>query len=119
MENWVWRLAEGILDVLIGFMFLANPGITAAVIPFMIGFWAFFYGIILLAGSFGSKKTGIDNWWLELLAGILTIFFGYLIAFNPLISILTITVMISISLLIVGIYNIILAFDLKKLMNAV
>ena len=33
IENWGWRLAEGILDALIGIILLANPGITATVIP--------------------------------------------------------------------------------------
>ena len=115
MENWGWRLAEGILDALIGFMFLANPGITAAVIPFLIGFWAVFYGILLFVDSFGSKKAGNKNWWLELIAGILTAIFGYIIAFNPVISLLTITTLIGISLLIVGVFNIVLSFDIKKI----
>ena len=61
LENWGWRLAEGILDVLIGFLLLANPGITAAFIPFIIGFWIIFYGIMLFTDAFGSRKTGISN----------------------------------------------------------
>ncbi|MBW1836587.1 MAG: DUF308 domain-containing protein [Deltaproteobacteria bacterium] len=119
MDNWGWRLAEGILDALFGIMLLANPGITAAVIPFLIGFWAFFYGILLFVDSFGSKKAGYKNWWLELIAGILTVIFGYIIAFNPVISVLTITVLIGISLLIVGIYNVVLSFDIKKLNRSI
>lgn len=115
VENWSWRLAEGILDVYIGFMLLANPGITAAIIPFIIGFWVIFYGIILFVDSFGSRKAGSGNWWLELIAGIITMVFGHIIAFNPVISIFTITVMIGIPLLIVGVYNIVFAFELKKI----
>jgi uncharacterized membrane protein HdeD (DUF308 family) len=34
IENWGWRLAEGILDALFGIMLLANPGITAVVTYF-------------------------------------------------------------------------------------
>ena len=119
IENWGWRLAEGILDALIGIMLLANPGITAAVIPFLIGFWAIFYGILLLADSFGSKKSGYKNWWFELIAGILTVIFGYIIAFNPVISLLTITTLIGISLLIVGIFNVVLSFDIKKIKKVI
>lgn len=119
IENWGWRLAEGILDALIGIMLLANPGITAAVIPFLIGFWAFFYGILLFVGSFGSKKTGYGNWWLELIAGILTVIIGYVIAFNPVVGIFTITTFIGISLLIVGVFNVVLSFDLRKIHKAI
>ena len=38
IDNWGWKLAEGMLDVLFGFILIANPEITAVVIPFMIGF---------------------------------------------------------------------------------
>ncbi len=34
IENWGWRLAEGILDALFGIMLLANPRITAVVTYF-------------------------------------------------------------------------------------
>ena len=119
MENWGWRLAEGILDALIGIMLLANPGITAAVIPFLIGFWAFFNGILLFVGSFGSKKAGNGNWWLELIAGILTVIIGYGITFNPVVGIFTITTFIGISLLIVGFFNVVLSFDLRKIHKAI
>ncbi len=38
IDNWGWKLAEGMLDVLFGFILIANPEIIAVVIPFMIGF---------------------------------------------------------------------------------
>jgi len=114
LENWGWRLAEGILDVFIGMMLLANPGVTAVIIPFLIGFWVAFYGILLFADAFGSKKAGFGNWWLELIAGIVTVIMGYVIAFHPVISILAITTFIGISLLIVGLFNVVLSLDIRK-----
>ena len=33
MDNWGWKLAEGILDVLFGFILIANPEITAVIKP--------------------------------------------------------------------------------------
>ena len=115
LENWRWRLAEGILDVFIGMMLLANPGVTAAVIPFLVGFWISFYGIILFADAFGSKKAGIGNWWGELIAGIVTVMIGFAIAFHPAIGLIAITTMIGISLLVVGVYNVIWSFNIRKI----
>lgn len=115
MDNWRWKLAEGILDVLFGFILIANPEITAVVIPFMIGFWAVFYGILLTVGAFSSVKFNL----VLLIAGILTIILGYIIMFNPIVLGLTISIWIGITLLFVGISNVFFAFDIKKIKKAV
>ena len=115
IDNWGWKLAEGMLDVLFGFILIANPEITAVVIPFMIGFWAMFYGVILAANAFSSKKFS----WAMLIAGILTIILGYIVIFNPIVFGLTISIWIGITLLFVGIYNVFFAFDIKKGKSAV
>ena len=51
MENWTWRLAEGLMDIVFGFFLLAHPGLTVVVIPIFIGFWIIFYGVLMLTGS--------------------------------------------------------------------
>ena len=58
-------------------------------------------------------KAGQGNWWLELIAGIITVIIGYTISFNPVAGAITITTLIGISLLIVGVYNVVLSFYLK------
>jgi uncharacterized membrane protein HdeD (DUF308 family) len=115
LENWSWKLAEGILDVLLGFILIANPEITAIVIPFLIGFWALFYGILLTVGAFSSKEFS----WIMLLVGILTIILGNIIMFNPIVMGLTLAIWIGITLLIVGIANVAFSFDIKKLKQAI
>ncbi|TNF42876.1 MAG: hypothetical protein EP311_04425, partial [Cytophagales bacterium] len=35
-QNWGWRLAWGIMDVIFGYILIATPGITAAVLPFLV-----------------------------------------------------------------------------------
>jgi uncharacterized membrane protein HdeD (DUF308 family) len=115
MDNWGWKLAEGMLDVLFGFILIANPEITAVVIPFMIGFWVMFYGVLITVNAFSSKKFS----WALMLAGILTIILGYIIIFHPIIFGLTISVWVGITLLFVGISNVFFAFDIKKIKKAV
>ncbi len=114
MDNWGWKLAEGMLDVLFGFILIANPEITAVVLPFLIGFWAMFYGILLTVGAFNLKKIS----WSLLIAGVLTIILGYIIMFNPIVLGLTISIWIGITLLVVGIANVAFAFDIKKIKQA-
>ena len=114
MDNWGWKLAEGLLDVLFGFILIANPEITAVIIPFLIGFWAIFYGVLLTVGAFSTAKFS----WALLIGGILIILFGNIILFNPIIFGITISVWIGITLLVTGIANVVLAFDVKSLKKA-
>lgn len=117
-DNWGWKLAEGIIDVIFAIVLLSNPGITAAVFPFIVGFWMMIYGVILLVGSFTLKKEGDSNWWLNLLGGVLTVIFGYIITSNLLAGSIAITIWIGIGLLIFGIINIVVSMKLRKVKKA-
>lgn len=118
-DNWGWRLAEGIIDVIFAMVLLSNPDITAAVFPFIVGFWMIVYGIMIFSGSFKSKKEGDGNWWLSLLGGILTVLFGWFVMTDFLVGTIAITMWIGIGLLILGIVNIAVSFRLKKLNKAI
>jgi uncharacterized membrane protein HdeD (DUF308 family) len=119
MENWGWKLGEGVFDTLFGFILLTHPGVTAVVLPFIVGFWVLFYGIMLFVDSFGIKKAGLKGWWIQLITGILTVIIGYTITFNPVAGMLTITMFMGIAILLFGIYNVVLAFGLKKFHESV
>ncbi len=114
-DNWGWQLVEGIVDLLFGFVLLSNPGITAAIFPFIVGFWMMIYGVILFAGSFKAKKEGDVNWWMSLIGGILAVLFGYFISANLLAGAIAITMWLGIGLLIFGIVSIMIALRLRKL----
>lgn len=118
-ENWGWRLTEGIFDVIFATVLLSNPGITAAVFPFIIGFWMMVYGVMTFSGSFRAKKEGDTNWWLSLLGGIITVLFGWFVMTDLFAGAFAITVWIGIGLLILGIVNIVVSLRLKKLNAAI
>ncbi len=117
-DNFGWHLTIGILDTVFGFILFTNPGLTAEVLPFLVGFWAVFYGIMLFVNSFTIKKSGIKNWWIDLLSGVLTIIIGYLIMINPIIGALTITFWLGFGLLILGVATISIAFRLRPLVHS-
>lgn len=118
-ENWGWQLAEGIFDVIFAFVLLSNPAITAAVFPFIVGFWMIVYGVMIFSGSFKAKKDGDNNWWLSLLGGILTILFGWFVMTDLFAGAIAITIWIGIGLLIFGIINIAVSLRLRKLNAAI
>jgi len=108
--NWGLTIFGGILDLIVGYILTAHPLLTASIIPFIIGFWAMFYGFFLIINSF----TTAGNFALKFFGGILLIISANFLMFNPLIAGLTVTLWIATLLLIAGIYNIVFSFQLKS-----
>jgi uncharacterized membrane protein HdeD (DUF308 family) len=113
-DNWGWNLAGGIIDGLFGLVLLSNPGVSAAVIPFVVGFWMMVSGVIIFINSFEVKKSGMPAWWLGLISGILTVIVGYFITSNIFFGAIAITIWIGIGFLIAGIVNVMLSFRMKR-----
>ena len=49
-----WQLLDGILGVLVGFMFLGNSVLVASVLPYIFGMWIMFSGLSKLVGDEGT-----------------------------------------------------------------
>ena len=113
-ETWRWRLAEGIIDTLFAIVLLSNPALTAAVFPFIVGFWIIIYGAMMFVDSFKVKKEGSPTWWTVMLSGLLAMVIGYFITSNILVGAIAITVWIGIGFLIFGLINISLSMRMKK-----
>ena len=111
LPNWGLYLAEGVVDVLFAFVLMTNPGITAAVLPFVIGFWMMFLGIISFVDAI---QSGGSNKMMRMLGGLVTIVIGYLVSGNLVIGALTITFWIGLGLLMAGLVNVIVAMKLRK-----
>ncbi len=108
--NWGWTVFEGLLDIFLGYILLANPLVTAAVLPFVFGFWAVFYGVSLLINSF----SGTGNGAMKIISAILLILIGIMVMHNPLIAGMTVALWVAVLLLIAGIYNVIASFSIKN-----
>ena len=111
--NWGWSVFEGLLDIFLGYILLANPLLTAEVLPFVLGFWAVFYGILLIISSFSGTGNGLT----KIVSGILIIIIGNVIMHNPVFAGLSLAIWVGILLLIAGIFNVIASFSLKKEIN--
>lgn len=115
VQGWGWGLAGGLFDIFFAIIFLSNPALTAAALPFVVGFWMIFYGVMTFANSFEVKKEGNSNWWLETVGGLLTIFIGFVISGNILAGTLAITIWMGIGFMLAGIVYVFAAFGLKSL----
>lgn len=107
--NWGWRVFEGILDLVLGFILIAHPALTASVLPFIIGFWGAIYGFYLAIDGF----SGDGNALVKAISGILLLIFSFIVMFNPLFAGYSMVIWVGIILLLGGIYNVIGSFSLK------
>jgi uncharacterized membrane protein HdeD (DUF308 family) len=115
VANWGWGLAGGLIDLLFGFVLLSNPAMTAASLPFVVGFWIIVSGIMSLADAFQSRKEEGSLWGFGMVSGVLSIVIGYFITNNTLMGMLAITTWMGVGFLLAGILNIVIGFKLKTL----
>lgn len=113
IPKWGWGLTGGIIDLIFGIILLSNPALSAAIIPFVVGFWIIIYGVMTFVGSFAIKKTGNTLWWVETLLGLLAVIIGFSMTNNILAGVLAITYWMGFGFLLAGIFNVSLGFRLR------
>ncbi|MCK5678390.1 MAG: DUF308 domain-containing protein [Flavobacteriaceae bacterium] len=119
IDNWGVFLAGGILDILIGFIFLKFPGVTIVLFAMFVGFWLLFKGANIISSSFDLKREGESNWWWVLIMGILTVVFAVMAIANPILGVGYVVYTLAFAFLLLGIANIFLSFQLKKVKSRV
>lgn len=114
-HGWGWYLVGGIFDLIIGLFLISSPVMTMAMLPFFVGFWLLFRGIMAIGISIQLSTMGIPNWGWLLVSGIATIIFSILVLANPVFGGLSIVYMTAFAFIMIGIFRIFLGFDLKKI----
>lgn len=109
--NWGWAVFEGLLDFFLGYILITNPLITATVLPFLLGFWAVFYGILLIINSF----TVSGNKLMKIISGVIMVIIGNVIMHDPVFAGLTLAIWFGVLLFVAGVFNILVSIKLKKI----
>lgn len=97
-----WYLLVGILDLLVGFILMANLGITAASLPVILALWCLTIGVVQLMGTWDIKKLGLPWGWSAIM-GVVSLLFGLLILVFPLLGAITISMVLGFYILLFGI----------------
>lgn len=105
-----WVLAYGILDILVGAMFLIYPVFFAAVIPWVIGAFVVVFGIYEISESIAAQRASFMLWGWPLISGVLTVVIGILFFIWP----ETLAIWISLFALLRGASLIIMGWNSKK-----
>lgn len=115
ISSWGWYLAGGIIDLILGIFLMANPGLSMSVLPFILAFWLMFRGFSATGYSMDLKRYGTRNWGWYMAFGILAILCSIGIIWQPGIGAFTLVYMVAYALLIIGIFRVMLAFELRSL----
>src|SRR5213078_2090740 len=73
-----WLVVVGLLGIAAGIATFVMPGITAILLVLFIGAWALVHGIFEIIGAIQLRKE-IDNEWMLILGGIVSVLFGAVI----------------------------------------
>ena len=76
-----WAIALGIVDIVLGILFLINPVISALVRPTLAGIYFLAYGVFQLLSAYQLRGT-VGNGWL-VFSGVVAIICGFLFFIMP------------------------------------
>lgn len=108
-----WLAVVGIAGVLAGLISFVMPGAVALWLLLLIGAWAIVSGIFEIVGAIRLRKE-IDNEWMLILHGVITVLFGAVLMITPGAGALAMVWVIGAYAIAGGIMLSVLAFRLKK-----
>lgn len=111
MPRW-WLAVVGLLGIAAGVLTIALPVLTALTLLMFIGAWALIRGVFEIIGAIRLRKE-IDNEWMLILSGALSVLFGAAMLLNPGAGALALVWVIAAYAVASGIILLILAFRLK------
>lgn len=117
LDGWGWQLTGGLVDLLLGLILLAIPGISMIVLSVFVGFGLMFRSMIITGFSFDLKHYHVPGWGWLLALSVIAMLFSFMLIFNPVFAGLTIVYFTAMALFVVGFFRIILAIKLKTIHN--
>ena len=93
-----WFISQGVFEIILGFVLIANLGVTSLSMPLMVAFWAIFDGVMRTTASCQLKKAGIVKWRVLLITGIISLFFALLLLARPYATVIGATFLIGAAL---------------------
>lgn len=112
-EDWGVLLLWGFVGVGIGILTFAAPVVTGLVLLFFIAIWAITTGVLEIVVAIRLRRE-IENEWLLILGGLVSIVFGIFLMLHPGAGALALVWLIGIYAVAFGIVIVILAFKTRS-----
>lgn len=111
-----WLIIVGLAGIAAGIATFLLPGITALVLLFLIAGWAIASGVMQIIGAIQLRKE-IDNEWLLIIDGVLSVLFGALLFIMPGAGALALIWVIGFYALLYGVVMVGFGFSVRKYRN--
>jgi uncharacterized membrane protein HdeD (DUF308 family) len=112
-----WLAVVGLFGIAAGVVTFLWPGMTALVLLIFIAAWAIATGIMQIVGAIRLRKE-IDNEWLLIAGGILSVIFGLVMLAQPGVGAVALIFVIGTYAIIYGILLVAFALRLRKHIHA-
>lgn len=110
-QRWGLLVLEGIVDILVGVIAFAWPGLTLVFFVTLMAVWSLITGILMIVAAF-RLDPAFGRGWL-IFSGIVSVLFGVALLIAPLVGAVVLTWWLGAYALVFGITLIALAFKLK------
>ena len=105
-----------VLNIVLGILLAANPGIAALTLPLILGMWMLYQSFMTISYAGDLKNFKVKGYGLTLFCGIVLLVLAVLILLRPMtLGIVTVAVYIALSFIIYGLSEIVSAFRLKAI----
>ena len=108
-----WLAIVGLAGIAAGLLTFLWPGVTALVLLVFIAIWAIVTGVLQIVGAIQLRKE-IDNEWLLIVGGVLSVLFGLAVLVRPGAGALALIFVIGAFAIAYGIILVAFAFRLRR-----
>lgn len=112
-SSWIWLAILGVISIAGGLLALANPS-AATFAAVLLAAWTFLiFGVLQVIQAF--QMRGWSGFWWSLAFGVLTFLVGLSLLVNPLAGALSLTVVVAVLFIVVGVVKLIYASRLRPM----
>ena len=115
LDGWGWNLAMGLLTLIVGVLMFINPEISMLTLPFYVGFVILFRSIAAVSFALELRNYRVMSWGNLMVIGVLGILLAFILLWNPVLAGMSVVIWTGLALIMVGIFNLMASFQLKKL----
>ena len=113
-------LIGAILNIVLGILLAANPGIAALTLPLILGMWMLYQSFMMISYAGDLKGFKVKGYGLTLFCGIVLLLLALLILLRPVtIGMFTVAIYIALSFIIYGLSEIVSAFILRSIHSVI
>ena len=114
-QHRVWLGVAGFLYVVVGVVLIRHLSLTVALFGLLVGITWIVQGIAALIGAFAGSREGAV-WWGVF--GAISLIAGIVVVANPSTSITVLTVLVGIWFIVMGIFEIVAAFMIRRAISS-